>query len=239
LKLSKGLLIVGLLLGLATAFILYTYLNTLQDPIAAAVPHSDVVIAKNTIPAHTRISADMLEVRSYPVDMIHPEAGRDISLFVGGIARSEIVRGEQILSSRIYTEERSATLSYRIPENMRAVAIPVNEVTGVAGYITPGDTVDVLLTIENEKINDGAVTTFTLLQKVSVMAIGELPREVEDDESRLVSTVTLMVTPEQAEVLAFSYQSGSFHLVLRSPVDETVVTLDAYGISNFDDFRRR
>jgi pilus assembly protein CpaB len=239
LKIGKGLLIVGLLLGLATAFILYTYLNTLQDPIAAAVPHSDVVIAKNTIPAHTRISADMLEVRSYPVDMIHPEAGRDISLFVGGIARSEIVRGEQILSSRIYTEERSATLSYRIPENMRAVAIPVNEVTGVAGYITPGDTVDVLLTIENEKINDGAVTTFTLLQKVSVMAIGELPREVEDDESRLVSTVTLMVTPEQAEVLAFSYQSGSFHLVLRSPVDETVVTLDAYGISNFDDFRRR
>jgi pilus assembly protein CpaB len=239
LKIGKGLLIVGLLLGLATAFILYTYLNTLQDPIAAAVPHSDVVIAKNTIPAHTRISADMLEVRSYPVDMIHPEAGRDISLFVGGIARSEIVRGEQILSSRVYTEERSATLSYRIPENMRAVAIPVNEVTGVAGYITPGDTVDVLLTIENEEINDGAVTTFTLLQKISVLAIGELPREVEDDESRLVSTVTLMVTPEQAEVLAFSYRSGSFHLVLRSPVDETVVTLDAYGISNFDDFRRR
>jgi pilus assembly protein CpaB len=62
---------------------------------------------------------------------------------------------------------------------------------------------------------------------------------VEDDESRLVSTVTLEVTPEQAEVLAFSYQKGSFHLALRSPADESIITLDAYGTANFDDFRRR
>ena len=238
-KLSKALLAAGVLLGLLTAIFLYNYLNTMQDPIASAVPQRDVVMARNTIPAHTRISAEMLEVRSYPVDMIHPEAGQDISLFVGGIARSEIVRGEQVLTSRVYTEERRATLSYRIPENMRALAIPVNEVTGVAGYIAPGDKVDVLLTIEDEDINDGAVTTYTLFQYISVLAIGELPREVADDESRLVSTVTLEVTPEQAEVLAFSYQSGSFHLVLRSPADEAIIALDAFGVTNFDDFRKR
>ena len=238
-KLSKVLLVFGILLGLVTAFFLYNYLNTMQDPVAAAVPHSDVVIARNTIPAHTRISAEMLEVRSVPVDMIHPEAENDISLFVGGIARSEIVRGEQVLASRIYTEERRATLSYRIPENMRAVSIPVNEVTGVAGYIAPGDLVDVIVTIEDENINEGTLTTYTLFQKVTVLAIGELPREVEDDESRVVNTVTLQVTPEQAEVLAFSYQRGSFHLVLRSPADEATIALDAYGIINFEDFRRR
>jgi pilus assembly protein CpaB len=239
LKLSKGLLAVGLLLGLATAFLLYYYLNTIQGTEQAVVPHSDVVVARSTIPAHTRISAEMLEVRFYPVDMIHPEAGGDISLFVGGITRSEIIKDEQILTSRVYTDERRTTLSYRIPENMRAVTIPVDEVTGVAGYITPGDKVDVLVTIEDEEINDGALTTYTLFQYITVLAIGELPREVEDDESRLVSTVTLEVTPEQAEVLAFSYQSGSFHLALRSPADEAMVRLDAYGISNFEDFRRR
>ena len=238
-KLSKGLLVVGLLLGLATAFLLYTYLNTLQDPMASAVPHTDVVIAKNTIPAYTRISDEMLEVRSYPVDMIHPEAGGSTSMFIGGIARSEIVKGEQVLTSRVSSEDRRATLSFRIPENMRAVTIPVNEVTGVAGFITPGDKVDVLVTIEDEKINNGALTTYTLFQYIAVLAIGELPREVEDDESRPVSTVTLEVTPKQAEVLAFSYQNGSFHLALRSPADETVVNLDAYGITNFEDFRRR
>lgn len=238
-KLSKVLLAAGVLLGLLTALFLYNYLNNLQDPVSAAVPHSDVVLARNTIPAHTRISAEMLEVRSYPVDMIHPEAGYDISLFVGGITRSEIVRGEQILTSRVYTEERRGTLSFRIPENMRAVSIPVNEVTGVSGYIAPGDKVDVLVTIEDDDINEGAATTYTLFQNIGVLAIGAIPREVEDDESRLVETVTLEVTPEQAEALAFSYQRGSFHLVLRSPADEVFVTLDAYGTSNFDDFRKR
>jgi len=239
LKLSKVLLTFGILLGLVTAFFLYTYLSSVQDPVSAAVPHEDVVIARNTIPAHSRITADMLEVRSYPVDMIHPEAGKDVSLFIGGISRTEIVRGEQILISRIYTEDRRGSLSYRIPENMRAVSIPVNEVTGVAGYITPGDKVDVLVTIEDENINEGAATTYTLFQYITVLAIGELPREVEDDESRLVNTVTLEVSPEQAEVLAFSYQRGSFHLVLRSPADEVILPLADYGISNFEDFRMR
>lgn len=238
-KLSKALLAAGLVLGLLTAFLLYYYLNNMQDPALAAVPHGDVVLAKSSIPAHTRISAEMLEVRSFPVDMIHPEAGDDISLFVGGIARSEIVKGEQVLANRVYTEERKATLSYRIAENMRAVSIPVNEVTGVSGYIAPGDMVDVLMTIEDDNINNGAATTVTLFQKINVLAIGELPRQVEDDESRLVNTVTLEVTPEQAEVLAFSYQRGSFHLVLRSPADETIVALDAYGTVNFNDFRKR
>jgi len=239
LKLSKVLLVFGILLGLVTAYFLYNYLETLQGPVTAAVPQSDVVMARDTIPAHTRINAEMLEVRSVPVDMIHPEAGDDISFFVGGIARSEIIRGEQVLASRVHTDEMRATLSYRIPENMRAVAIPVNEITGVAGYITPGDLVDVLLTIEDEEINEGALTTYTLFQKVEVLAIGELPREVEDDESRLVNTVTLKVTPEQAEVLAYSYQQGSFHLALRSPADESIIALDTFGTTNFDDFRRR
>ena len=238
-KLSKVLLVFGIVLGLATAFFLYTYLETLQDPVLAAVPQSDVVIAKDLIPAHTRISAEMLEVRSAPVDMIHPEAGDDISLFVGGIARSEIVRGEQVLSSRVHTDEMRATLSYRIPENMRAISIPVGEVSGVSGYVTPGDKVDVLLTIQDEEINDGALISYTLFQNVTVLAIGELPREVEDDESRVVGTVTLMVTPDQAEVYVYANRQGSFHLTLRSPSDEAIIALDAYGTPNFDDFRRR
>ena len=238
-KLSKVLLVLGILLGLLTAFLLYNYFESLQDPGTIAMPHSDVVMAGSTIPAHTRITAEMLEVRSVPVDMVHPEAANDMSLFIGGIARSEIVRGEQVLVSRVYTDERRATLSYRIPENMRAVSIPVNEVTGVAGYITPGDLVDVIVTLEDDNINEGTLTSFTLFQRVMVLAVGELPREVEDDESRLVNTVTLQVTPEQAEVLAFSHQCGTFYLALRSPADEAVIGLDAFGIINFEDFRRR
>jgi len=239
LKLSKVLLAAGIVLGLVTAFFLYTYLETLQDAGAEPIPHTDVVMAETTIPAHTRITEEMLEVRSIPADVAHPDSGQDVSLFIGGIARSEIVRGEQVLTSRVHTEDMRATLSYRIPEDKRAVSIPVGSVTGVSGYITPGDKVDILLTISDSEINDGESTTFTLLQNIKVMAIGELPREVEDDEARPVGTVTLEVDPEQAEVLAYANQHGSFHLTLRSPADEEIVTLDAFGATNFDDFRKR
>ena len=238
-KLSKVLLAAGLVLGLVTAFFLYNYLESLQTPEEEAVPHTDVVMAESTIPAHTRISAEMLEVRSIPVEVAHPDSGQDISLFVGGIARSEIVKGEQILTSRVHTEDMRATLSYRIPEDKRAISIPVGDVTGVSGYITPGDKVDVLLTIQDEDINDGESTTYTLLQNIKVMAIGELPREVEDDEARPVGTVTLEVYPEQAEVLAYANQHGSFHLTLRSPADEEILTLDHFGTINFEEFRKR
>jgi len=239
LKLNKVLLAVGVVLGLATAFLLYNYLETLQEAEAQEIPHTDVVVAESTIPAHTRISAEMLEVRSIPTEVAHPDSVQDVSLFIGGIARSEIIRGEQVLTSRVHTEDQRATLSYRIPENKRAVSIPVGDVTGVSGYITPGDKVDVLLTIQDEEINDGESTTYTLLQNIKVMAIGELPREVEDDEARPVGTVTLEVYPEQAEVLAYSNQHGSFHLALRSPTDEEILTLEDFGTLNFEDFRRR
>ena len=238
-KLSKVLLAAGIVLGLLTAFFLYIYLDTLQAEQAEPVPYTDVVVAETSIPAHTRITEEMLEVRSIPAEAAHPDSGQDVSLFIGGIARSEIVRGEQILTTRVHTDDMRATLSYRIPENKRAVSIPVNEVTGVSGYITPGDKVDVLLTIQDEEINDGESTTYTLLQNITVMAIGQLPREVEDDEARPVSTVTLEVDPEQAEVLAYANLHGSFHLTLRSPADEEIVTLEAFGAANFDDFRRR
>ncbi len=238
-KLTKVLLAAGVVLGLATAFFLYIYLDTLQEAGAQEIPHTDVVVAESTIPAHTRISAEMLEVRSIPSEVAHPDSGPDVSLFIGGIARSEIVRGEQVLTSRVHTEDMRATLSYRIPENKRAVSIPVGDVTGVSGYITPGDRVDILLTIQEEEINDGQSTTYTLLQNIKVMAIGELPREVEDDEARPVGTVTLEVDPEQAEVLAYSNQHGSFHLTLRSPADEEILTLDDFGTLNFEDFRKR
>jgi pilus assembly protein CpaB len=239
LKISRRLVIVAAVLGLFTAFAVFYYLNTLETAADVAVDRTGVVVAATTIPAHTRITPAMLEVAATPTEAVHPEAVRDLTSVVGGISRAEIVRGEQVLQSRVYTEESRATFSYRVPENMRAIAIPVNEVTGVGGYISAGDKVDVLVTYTDEEVNDGQAATYTVLQNVRVLATGELNQEKEDAESVLVETVTLAVTPGQAEVLAYFFLKGSFHLTLRSPADGMVVTLEAYGALNFEDFRGR
>ena len=242
---NKRTLIVAVILGLITVIALNSYIRSLDMPAMASIPHTEVVVAINTIPAHTRITNEMLQTESIPSDAVHPEALLSIGDAAGGISRVDIIKGEQVLASRIATEDRRASLSYRVPEGLRAISIPVNEVVGVAGYISPGDKVDVLVSyiiddilIEEEE-QDEMTLTFTVFQNILVLASGEETRDKDDEESQVVSTVTLAVKPEQAEVLAFATQMGYFHLTLRSPLDETEVNLDFYGPPNFDTFRER
>ena len=243
---NKRIIIVAVILGLITVIALNSYIRSLDVPAMASIPHTEVVVAVNTIPAHTRITSEMLQTESIPSEVVHPEAILSINDVADGISRVDIIKGEQILASRVATEDQRASLSYRVPEGLRAISIPVNEVVGVAGFISAGDKVDILVNyliddiedIEGEP-QDEMLLTFTVFQNVLVLASGEDTREKDDEERQVVSTVTLAVNPEQAEVLAFANQMGNFHLTLRSPLDETEVDLDYYGPPNFETFRER
>ncbi len=239
-RVNKRLLLVAVILGLITVIALNSYLKSMasEDQAVAAVAYKEVVTAKNTIPEYTRITAEMLTMQSVPVDAVHPEALTDINDAVGGITSSEIIKDEQVLASRVVTEQSSAGLAYRIPEKLRAISIPVNEVTGVSGYIAPGNRVDVLVTYADEEINE-LTTTYTIVQNALVMAAGESTRENEEEERQVSTTVTLAVTPGQAEVLAYALIKGTFHLTLRSPLDEEKVPLDHYNAGNLETFRER
>jgi pilus assembly protein CpaB len=238
LKYNTRIWIIAAVLGLITVAALNFYLKSLQKTAVIEQEKTEVVIAAKTIPAHTRITADMLAVVTLPAESIHAAAFRKISDAAGGITQSEIIQGEQLLAGRVVTDKLRGTLSYRIPDNMRAIAIPVNEVTGVGGYIAAGDKIDVLVTYRDDEINKDTIT-YTVLQNMTVLAVGESPEEKDSAESLLVSTVTLSVTPAQAEVLAFAFLTGSFHLALRAPTDFHLVELESYSPANFDTFRER
>lgn len=169
-EISKRLLVVAVIIGILTVAGLNYFTSGFKGTAIAKTSYQQVVVAKSTIPEHTRIRADMLEVQSLPQDTVHPEAVRSIDKAAGAVSRSEIYKGEQVLASRIVTEESRASLSYRIPDNMRAISVPVNEVSGVAGYISPGDKVDVLVTYADKAINGGTTTTYTVFQKLLVLA---------------------------------------------------------------------
>ncbi|MGI5927752.1 MAG: Flp pilus assembly protein CpaB [Thermacetogeniaceae bacterium] len=239
-KANKRLLIVAVIIGLITVLALNYYIKDMQSetPAFADVSQSSVVVAKSTIPQHTRITSEMLTTESITEDAVHPEALKEINEAVGGISRSEIVKGEQVLGSRVATEERRASLSYRIPEHLRGISIPVAEVPGVSGYISPGDKVDVMVAYDDREINE-TLTVYTVVQNVLVLAAGEFTQEQDNEERHLVSTVTLGVTPAQAEVLAYANLRGTFHLTLRSPLDEEIVNLGHYSAENFGSFRER
>ena len=235
---NKRILVVAIILGLITVVALNSYINSLDKPAMATIPHSEVVVAVNTIPAHTRITAEMLSAKSIPSDAIHPEAIISLNDAVGGISRTEIIKDEQVLASRVFTDDRRATLSYRVPEGMRAISIPVGEVTGVSGYISPGDSIDILITFEDEEVNE-SLTTYTYFQNLKVLAAGPGTRERDTEEQGVVNTLTLLVTPEQAEAMVYININTSLYLTLRSPLDNEVIDLDSYNFEDFETFRER
>ncbi len=235
-KVNKRILLIGVILGLITVFFLNKYIQSLNEAkdVLATTSYSEVVVAQKSIPAHVRITEDMVKLSSIPSDAVHPDVMRKLDKVVGGITKSEIINGEQILADRVVTEDTDATLSYRIPENMRAITIPVDEVVGVANYIVVGDKIDILATYEME-----TSTTYTQLQNIEVLALGGLKVSTEVETIQQPSTITILVNPSQAEVIAYASLNGSFHLTLRNPIDTNKVDLDHYGEDNLESFRVR
>ena len=245
-KVNRKVLLIGVLLGIITIFFLNRYIQSLrvEPQEVAATSYSDVVVAAIAIPEHVRITAEMVRIESVPAEGVHPDAVRDMDQVVGGISRTDIISGEQILSGRIVMEEGDAGLSYWIPENMRAMTIPVNEIIGVANHIYKGDRVDILASYEFEVQNpqgeeDTVQMTYTQLQNIEVVAVGGRKAPTEEETVQQPNSLTILVNPQQAEVVAWATLNGSFHLTLRNPVDNQINELDHYGSDNFETFRVR
>lgn len=246
-KVNKKILLVGVLLGIITIFFLNRYISSLEKSPEeiAATSYTEVVVALTSIPEHVRITKEMVQMASIPTEGVHPDAVKDMALVVGAISRTDIINGEQILAGRIVNEEYDAGLSYWIPENMRAVAIPVSEIVGVANYIQVGDKVDILATYEFEVDVPGqgeqetVQMTYTQLQNIEVVAVGGRKAPAEEETIQQPASLTILVNPEQAEVIAWATLNGSFHLTLRNHIDNQLIELDHYGSDNFESFRVR
>jgi len=110
---------------------------------------------------------------------------------------------------------------------MRAASIEVNQVSGVSGFVLPGDRVDVLSTVDPSHDERDAITR-TLLQSVEVLAAGQKTQQA-DGRPMSVQSVTLLVDPRDAEVLAHAQHEGEIHLVLRNPDDQARVEVPAFS----------
>jgi len=234
----KKIIIFAVLIGLLTVFGLYYYMDNQGTDQKVEIPYTKVVVAVNVIPANTKITAEMLTMKSIPTESVHSEAITSFDKIVGKISKAEIISGEQVLSSRIILDDSKATLAYRVPQNMRAISIPNTEVTGVAGNINVGDKIDILVTYNNKDINP-VVTTYTQLQNVEVVAVGSAKLPADDKQKGMPASITVIVKPEQAEVLAYATLNGSFCFTLRNPIDSARIGLKYYNSTNFSTYLER
>jgi pilus assembly protein CpaB len=134
---------------------------------------------------------------------------------IGKVANQTILANEPVVKARVAEHLGGSTLSAFITPTKRAVSIPVNPVTGVAGFVLPGNLIDVLQTRR-----DGG--TLTLLENIKVLAVDQ-EASPDKDKPAIVKSVTLELTPEQTETLVGATQTGSIHLALRNPLDSRLL----------------
>jgi pilus assembly protein CpaB len=215
-------LFLALVLGGVAVLLARAWLERPEPTVVAEQPQlgiTKVVVARTTLFFGSRINADQIREVSWPADSVPPGAFTSAEeLLVGDeprMALRTIEANEPILASKISGAGGKATLSAIISEEMRAMTIRVNDVIGVAGFIVPGDRVDVLLTREEGEENQ---ITDILLQNVKVLGVDQL---ASDDQEKpvVVQAVTLEVSPEQSQKLTLAAEVGSLTLALRNVLD--------------------
>jgi pilus assembly protein CpaB len=210
----------AIIAGSVTAVMLKSYLDKRQ---AAAPALSQVVVAAMDLPIATTLKAEHLAVIDWPSKARPAGTFGDIKDVVGRVLTAKTIQAEPILPARLAAKEAGSGLAALIPANMRAAAVRVDDVVGVAGFIHPDDHVDVIATI---RPNDGDTTSKVILQNAKVLAVG-MQMEIEEKnrgKAVPVTVATLLVTPEQSEKLALASSQGKILLTLRSGTDEGEVT---------------
>jgi pilus assembly protein CpaB len=217
---KKGIafLLVALVMASMAAAGVYFYLKGMPVAQAQAPETTPVVVASKDLTFGTTLKEEHLRVAEFPKSSVPVGSFSVVDSVLSQTTKVFVVDGEPILGSKL--SSIGGGLSVRIPSDMRGMSIKVNEVTGVGGFVLPGDRVDVLVTIDNAAGTSNAVTK-TILQDLEVLASGA-KTETKNNQNVTVQTVTVLVGTDGAEKMALAVDQGSVHLALRNPVDRHV-----------------
>jgi pilus assembly protein CpaB len=215
------LITVSVLMGLGAAWTASSWVRQqLMGDAGADEPDNLIVVANLDIAYGERVEKRHLKRVPLPEGVTPAGAFTDPDEVVGQVATQGILVGEIILARRLAEHLEGSTLAALVGQNMRAISVRVNDVVGVAGFLLPGNRVDILAT---RKDSNRRVITETILQNIKVLAVDQTAR-TENNDPVIVRSVTLEMTPAQAEILVKARGEGTVQLTLRNPLQvETVV----------------
>ena len=211
------LLMIGVLaLAAGLLVALYVYKN-LQPRSGMPADMAQVMVAANDLQVGTRVEERDIKVIQIPNTELPPGAPRRKADVIGRGVILPLPKGAFILPQNLAGENAGAGLPALIPPGMRAVSVRVNEVISVAGFVTPGTRVDVLLT--GSPNGSGEQQTTTVLQNVAVLASGRTLERTSTGEAQNTAVITLLVTLDDAQRLTLASNQGKIQLILRNPLD--------------------
>jgi pilus assembly protein CpaB len=223
----KIALVVAVFFGLIAAYGIYNFLSYQQkeaDVLRAA--NQEIVVAAQDIPPGTTLNDEaikkgVIKTTPWPKASIPAGAFSSPQQVVGKVNRVKILANEPLLESRLAGE--GAGLTVRLEAGKRALAVRVDEIIGVSGFIVPDDRVDIILTTTPLGAGQDMKVSKIVLQNKRVLSVAQ-NTEQKDGKPQLARSITLEVTPEEAEKLSLASQEGQIVLALRGLGDDKETT---------------
>jgi pilus assembly protein CpaB len=209
------LIIISGLLAVTAAWVANNWLERQNKPSQAEVVETNkVMTAALKITYGQKVEPQHLKQVSVPAEFVPEGVATTPEDLIGKIAQTDIIEGEILMNARFTEHLEGSTLASLIEPKMRAITVRVNDVIGVAGFILPGNRIDIL----HSRIQNKRSYTRTLLEDLKILAVDQKATTNEKDPV-IVRAVTLEVTPEQAETIVKARGEGPIQLSLRNPQD--------------------
>lgn len=234
---KKIVLLVGaLIIAGITAFAAKTMFTGAGAPTAEAAPvvpqGPQVLVATRALPVGTIIDAESIRFQTWPAGLIQPayyiegQPGTNPADLLGTVVRNEITAGQPLTQGALVKPGERGFLAAALGPGMRAITVPVSNTSGVAGFVFPGDRVDIVLTQEVAGGGDGSAlkVSETIIRNARVLATDQRTSALNPEGQTVpvqAATVTLETTPKIAEKIAVAQTIGSLSLSLRSIADNT------------------
>jgi len=229
-----ALLVGALVIAVVTAVMaknMFAGAGAQQAAAAPAVPVGPkILVAKTALPVGTIIDATMLTWQPWPKELMqgayYKDNEPDGKNLAGTVVRYAIAAGQPITRGSLVGPEDRGFLAAALGAGMRAVTVPVTSSSGVAGFIFPGDHVDMVLTQQVPGGGDGPPlkVSETIVRNIRILATDQRFTDKDADGKTVIKTasnVTLEVTPKIAEKIAVAQSLGTLSLSLRSIADDT------------------
>lgn len=210
------LICLSLLMAVGAAFVANKWIDARVMPAQDNTLNSaSVVAAAMSIPFATKVEERHLKLVEMPEGLTPDGFFKSIDEVLGKVSTTNISRGEILVTERFRTHTTGSTLAALVNPNMRAVTVRVDDVIGVAGFLLPGNTVDILASRKNGR---NRAITETILKNIKVLAVDQTAA-AESNEPVIVRAVTLEMLPRQAEILFQARTEGKIQLTLRNPLE--------------------
>ena len=212
-------LIVALILGGIAAKMAFDFIQKRNSGLNAEQKRPQMVVAKRSVEAGTALTEEDLALGDVSSDAVPDTAFTSMDQVLGRVTVVQLLEGQAITSTLLAPRGMGPGLQAAVPLGMRAVTVEINEMTGVAGYLVPGCHVDVIQTLRDDKT--GQPTARTLAQNVKITAVGQRHNPQDGDGGG--RSITLLVTPPQAELMELCSTIGRPRFVLRNGNDLAAV----------------